>query len=137
MSFFHRVRTAVSLPLILCLVVTTFPMALPASENISTDQLIDESIAAADRALLLDLMSREETRAQMELLGVNPEEALSRVAALSDSEVRRITGELHTLPAGGDTLGTLIGAALTVFLVLLITDLLCLTTVFSFTRCSR
>lgn len=136
MSFFHRVRTVVSLPLILSIIVTTFPLALPAGENISTDQLIDESIAAADRAMLLDLMSRQETRAQMELMGVNPDEALARVATLSDSEVQQIRGELQSLPAGGDAIGTVVGAAVLIFLVLLITDLLCLTTVFKFTRCA-
>jgi hypothetical protein len=40
------------------------------------------------------------------------------------------------MPAGQDALGTVVGAALVVFIVLLITDIACLTRVFDFTRCA-
>ena len=51
--------------------------------------------------------------------------------ALTDEEVGQLAGQLDRLPAGGEGI---IGALLIVFLVLLITDLLGLTRVFSFTR---
>jgi hypothetical protein len=46
----------------------------------------------------------------------------------------QIAAQIDTLPAGGDAVGSLISAAVFVFVVLLITDLLGLTRVFSFTR---
>ena len=70
----------------------------------------------------------------MVALGVDPEEAQARVASLSDREIGQIAGQIDRLPAGQGVLVALIGAALFVFLVLLITDLLGLTHVFPFVR---
>jgi len=137
MNYFHRIRKAMALPLILSLLITTFPVAGFGAENISTDQLIEDTMLQADRALIQDLMSRAEMHEQMQLLGVDPAEAMDRVNSMSDSEVRQMAGEIRTLPAGGDGLGTIVGAAVTIFLVLLITDLLCLTSFFTFTKCAR
>jgi hypothetical protein len=53
-----------------------------------------------------------------------------RVAALTDEEVHKVAGKLDQIPAGGDILGVL----LTVFIILLITDILGLTKVFPFTH---
>ena len=70
----------------------------------------------------------------MAALGVDPAEAARRVGGLSDAEVQRIAGELDRLPAGQGAVGAVIGAALLIFIVLLITDLLGLTDVFPFVR---
>ena len=70
----------------------------------------------------------------MVAFGVDPEEARARVASLSDREIGQIAGQIDRLPAGQGVLVALIGAALFVFLVLLITDLLGLTHVFPFVR---
>lgn len=54
----------------------------------------------------------------------------ARVDALTDAEAQQLARQLDTMPAGGNALGVL----LTVFLVLLITDLLGWTDVFPFTK---
>ena len=77
---------------------------------------------------------REDVQQQLTLLGVDPDEAAERVAGLSDEELRQIAGQLDELPAGESTVGILVGAALIVFLVLLITDLQGLMDVFSFVK---
>jgi hypothetical protein len=64
---------------------------------------------------------------------VNAAAAQARVDALTDKEVASISGELDSLPAGGDIIGLL----LTIIIVLIITDILGLTKVFSFTRSQR
>jgi len=56
--------------------------------------------------------------------------ALTRVDAMTDNEVQTVADQLDKLPAGGDILGILF----TVFIILLITDILGLTKVFPFTR---
>jgi hypothetical protein len=137
MSYFHQTRKVLALPLILTLLVNMYPVTAWAAENVSTDQLIEENLAASDRALVQDLLTRAEMREQMRLMGVDPDEAINRVNSLSDSEIQQLAGEIRSLPAGGDALGAIVGAAVTIFIVLLITDLLCLTTFFSFTRCAR
>jgi hypothetical protein len=71
-------------------------------------------------------------REQIVALGVNPDEAAARVAALDDAQVREIAGQLDRLPAGQSAIGIIVGAILIIFLVLLLTDLLGLTNVFPF-----
>ena len=66
--------------------------------------------------------------------GIDPEEAKARVDALSDSEVVQLAEQIEQLPSGGDGLGVVIGGALFVFLVLLITDILGFTDVFPWVK---
>lgn len=105
---------------------------------VSTGDIIagDDSLTS-DRDRLNALMQREDVRAEMRRQGVDPDEAAARVAALSDAEVAQLTAQIDELPAGQGAIGVIVGAIVLVFLVLLITDLLCLTSVFDFTRCAR
>ena len=86
------------------------------------------------RARVRSFLTREDVASQMQLLGVAPAEAAARVDAMSEDEVRSLSQRLDTLPAGGDAFGTIITAAVLVFLVLLVTDILGYTKVFSFTK---
>lgn len=74
----------------------------------------EQRVAAAQATL-----AREDVRAAMIELGVDPAEARLRVAALSDAELAQLEGRLQQLPAGGGALGV-IGA---VFLVLIILEI--------------
>jgi hypothetical protein len=88
----------------------------------------------AGRAQIYSVLDRDEVRSQLQSLGVNPADVKARVAALSDDEAAALAGQLDTLPAGGaDVLGVL----LTVFIILLITDILGFTKIFPFTRSIR
>ena len=88
----------------------------------------------ADRGALLGVLERAEVQAQLQAHGVTLEQARARVAALSDAEAAQLAAQIDSLPAGGDPLGALISAALIVFLVLLLTDILGFTKVFPFTK---
>jgi hypothetical protein len=79
-------------------------------------------------------LQRQDVRDQMVAFGVDPQEAQARVASLSDREIREIAGRIDRLPAGQGVIVALIGAAVFIFLVLLITDLLGLTHIFPFVR---
>ena len=61
------------------------------------------------------------------------EQAQARVNAMSDEEVTQLAGRIDQAPAGGDILGLMF----TVFIVLLVTDILGLTKVYPFTRSVR
>ncbi|MEE4362170.1 MAG: PA2779 family protein [Pseudomonadales bacterium] len=90
------------------------------------DYLEGESrLARIDRVQAF--LAEERVQAQLEQLGVSPEHAAERVAALSDAELARLDGQLQSLPAGGNIVG-LVGA---VFVVLLILELLGVTNVFT------
>lgn len=103
----------------------------------TSDVIAADNSLASDRDRLNALMQREDVRAEMRRQGVDPDEAAARVAALSDTEVAQLTAQIDELPAGQSAIGVIVGAIVLVFLVLLITDLLCLTSVFNFTRCAR
>jgi hypothetical protein len=88
----------------------------------------------AERAQIYSVLEREEVRSQLQALGVDAAEVKARVAAMSDAEAAALAEQIETLPAGGaDVLGVL----LTVFIILLITDILGFTKIFPFTRSVR
>ncbi len=89
-----------------------------------------------NRARIASFLARSDVRAALEGNGIEPGEVLARIAMLSDNEVDSLARQLDSLPAGGDFGGT-IGAGVFSFLILLLTDLLGLTKVFSFTRSAK
>lgn len=86
--------------------------------------------AGEGRAMLESWLARDEVRKELLEMGVNPAEVRARVAALGDEEVQALAGKIGSEPAGSGV----IGAIVFVFLVLLVTDILGFTAVFSFTR---
>jgi hypothetical protein len=107
--------------------VASFPTAHAAL--ISTGQVAQT--ATQDCIAISTVLARPEIQAELIRRGVSVDEANQRVAALTDDEARTLSQQLDSLPAGGiDVLGTV----LIVFIVLLITDILGFTKVFSFTR---
>lgn len=128
----NRIRSALAATLVVCLAGLGMP--LPAQAGmVSTD----EALASGARARLSALIEREDVQAKLAAYGVKAGEAKARVAALSDDEATQLASQIDQAPAGGDAAGTLIGAALIVFLVLLITDILGYTHVFPFTKSMR
>jgi hypothetical protein len=104
---------------------------------VTTDTIMVETNAAADRERVTAFLAREDVQAQMREMGVSPDEAGARVAAMSDAEITRIAGRIDQMPAGGNALGVVVGAAVLIFVVLLITDIAGLTKVFPWTRSVR
>jgi hypothetical protein len=117
--------------------LTAVPVGPALAALVPTDQLIASHEMSAERERVASFMAREDVQNELSKYGVDRDEAAARVAALSDREVVDIAMRIEDLPAGQDAGTAIISAALTVFIILLITDLLCLTSVFNFTRCSR
>lgn len=104
---------------------------------ISTDQVAAESTVVGkgdqDRAKIVSILSRDEVQSELIKRGIDPVEAKSRVAALTDDEASKLASQLDKAPAGAGV----IGAIVLVFLVLLLTDILGFTKIFPFTRSVR
>ena len=79
-------------------------------------------------------LDRSEVQKHLVAWGINPDEAKARIDCLSDQEIEEILSRIDHLPAGGGALGTIVGAALIIFIVLLLTDILGLTDVFTFVK---
>lgn len=104
---------------VLCLGLLNLGSPLVAqAELIGTLQAVEASTRAQDLAAVNSALAREEVRAQFAALGVSPAQVEARVAALTDSELRTLAGQMAEMPAGADALAV-IGI---VFLVLLILE---------------
>lgn len=113
------------------LIVCTFALGLPlpvSAGMIATDQVATDT--GTERDTVRKFLDRQEVRERMQALGVDPAAARERVDAMTDEEASRLAGRIDQLPAGGNIVGILF----TVFIILLITDILGLTKVFPFTR---
>ena len=118
------------------LILSTTLLGMPRLAHagmVSTEDAISTQTAQVQRADVLAFLSREDVRAALEQQGVSRESALTRVDAMTDSEVAQLAQNINQAPAGGDVLGTL----LFVFVLLLVTDILGLTKVYPFTRAVR
>jgi hypothetical protein len=134
MQGFRQVRRGVALVLAVMMFLISMPLGVAQAALVSTEQVLAAGHGATDRARVLAFLGRAEIREQIAALGVDPNEAAARVAALSDAQVREIAGQLDQLPAGQGAVGVVVGAILIIFLVLLVTDLLGLTNVFPFVK---
>lgn len=115
--------------------VTALSVPQPSYAGMISTAEVASATTSAPRARLADLLNRAEVRAVLAGYGVSQDEVQGRVAALSDDEAAALAGRLDTLPAGGDAgLGAVVGAAVLVFLILLLTDILGFTHVFPFTK---
>ena len=74
---------------------------------IGTDQVVQQS-AHSDRANVMSFVSRADVGNQLAALGLNPATAKDRVAAMSDDEVRFVSGQIDAMPAGADAAGILL-----------------------------
>lgn len=119
------------------LFVTTMPMPRAQAALVTTEDLATQRSVASDRARLSELLAREDILRELKGYGISAEEAQARVASLTDEEVSQVAGRLDQLPAGQSALGVIIGAAVLIFIVLLITDIAGLTKVFPFTKAQR
>lgn len=118
------------------MIVLMASMAMPLTASagmVQTDVIVDHALADQGRAKIMALVNRDDVRAQLEMRGVTTEQAQARVDALTDDEAMQIAGKMDQLPAGGDILGT----AVFIFIVLLLTDILGFTKIFPFTRSIR
>jgi hypothetical protein len=122
----------VATALIPCLMLAGAPLTAQAS-IISTEQAMVTPAGNADRERVTAFLSREDVGRSLQAQGVDQADAVARVQALSDAEVAQLADRVDHAPAGAGVVGVLF----TVFLVLLVTDIMGLTKVFPFTRSIR
>ena len=120
----------------LCAVLAAAAVVLGPMSNVRAELIDTHAVLASSpetaRAEVMALMARADIRAEIARHGVDPAEADARLATLSDAEVMRLNKQISEVPAGGDFVGLVAGILLITLLVLLITDLLGYTDVFSF-----
>lgn len=125
-SNFMRVTARI---VMLCMLTMVTPSSAWAG-MVGTEQTVNSALAEQGRAKIMAAIEREDVAAQLHARGVTVQEAKARVSSLTDEEVLQVSDRMDQLPAGGDILGT----AVFIFIILLVTDILGFTKVFPFTK---
>ncbi|MBI3561701.1 MAG: PA2779 family protein [Gammaproteobacteria bacterium] len=120
---------------ILCAFLATALLSLSINQVavaaiVTTEQLVSAKEIDVKREQIRDWLARDDVRELLVSRGVDPQQAKERVASMTDNEVVGIANKIDTMPAGGDVLGLL----LLIFLVLIVTDILGITDVFTFIK---
>ncbi len=109
----------------LLLVASTAPAQ---AALVGTGEVLSEARIEADRADVIQMLEREDVRTRLEAMGVDPADAQQRVARMTEAELAQLQQHMEQAPAGGDVLGV----ALTVFIVFVVTDVIGATDIFPF-----
>lgn len=128
----NSLKRMTSQVLIISVLTLGSPLPYANAAIIGTAQVATVNVQS-DRERVLAFFAREELQQQFHTLGVDAQAARERVAAMSDAEIASLAGKLDQTPAGAGVVGALV----TVFVVLLITDIIGLTKIFPFTRSIR
>ena len=127
----------ISLLLVVCFLQFHLPVPIAQARMIDTASVLAAQEDGAARDQIEMFLTRDDVREVMRSYGVDADEALQRVASLTDVEVQQLQDRIGQLPAGGDAVGSIVGAAVFIFIVLLMTDLLGLTNGFTFVNRNR
>lgn len=140
MSFnFRALCRFLARPVAALVLAASLPVPVAQAGMVPTDRVLEEmagteTAGQGERAEVQQFLAREDVQRELEAMGVDPAEARARVDSLSDAEVSRLAEAIRQDPAGTGALGTVVGAIVLIFLVLLVTDILGFTKVFPFTR---
>ena len=134
MNSLRRKRKSIAVLVILALSTFSIISAPAQAAMVNTAEILKQSKHNFDRDRINTFLSRSEVQKYLVARGINPEEAKARTDSLTDQEIEKIVAGIDQLPAGGGALGTIVGAALVIFLILLITDILGLTDIFYFVK---
>jgi hypothetical protein len=128
----RRIAKPLSLFLIFSFLLFEFTAISAKAGIIGTETVINTLQGENSRARVTAFLDRQDVQEAFLKKGIDPFQAKSRAASLTDQEISQICKTLDELPAGGDGIGAVVGAIVLIFLVLLFTDLLGLTNVFPF-----
>jgi hypothetical protein len=125
-------KRLVATVLIPCIALSGLPLMAQAG-IVSTEQALSAEVADANRDRVTRFLSRDDVRAELQAQGLSAPDAVARVQAMSDAEVAQLAQRVDQAPAGAGVVGVLFS----IFVILLITDILGFTKVFPFTRAIR
>jgi len=133
MKLLRRLTKPVSHLVVLGLLALSLHLPAAHAGMVGTEAVVNAAQAQQDRERLRSALSRDDVQAQLLARGVDPAQAQARVDSLTDEEMQTLATHMDQLPAGG----SVVGALVLIFLVLLVTDLLGLTNVFPFVKHNR
>lgn len=125
--------------LVACLVAATFcylsvvvapvQAALVGTADVLAVQQNDEA-----RQKVRQFLARQDVVNHLQAMGVSVEEAQARVDTMTAEEINLLVNKIDQMPAGGDAVGFLVAVVIVAFVVLIITDIIGVTDVFTFIK---
>jgi len=134
MRLLRQKAKPISVFLSILMLLLALPYQSTLAAMIETETVLDMSRGQEARAYLNRIIAREDIQDLFISQGVEPLEAKARIASLSDAEVVRLYDQIEQLPAGGSDIAIVFGTIAIIFIVLLITDILGYTNVFTFVK---
>jgi hypothetical protein len=102
-------------------VVVTLMLGVPgpaSADLVSSSEALALEEDGRARAMVDAYLARQEVAAELAELGVDPELARLRAAAMSAAELEELAGRIEQAPAGGTSVITVLGVTFVVLLVL-------------------
>jgi hypothetical protein len=135
MKHIRQRAKSTSVFLVILTILLTVPCQSVLAAMIATEATLEATPQGqAARDTIKALLAREDARAILSAQGIDPLEAMARVDSLTDAEARQVADQIEELPAGGGFFITFIIVVGIIFIILVITDALGYTNVFTFIR---
>ena len=117
------------------IVVLTVPCQSVLAAMVDTEAALATTFDGQNaRNTIKTILAREDAQAVLKAQGIDPLEAMARVDSLTDAEAQRIADQIEELPAGGGFFVTFLIVVGVIVLILVITDAMGYTNVFTFVR---
>jgi len=132
-----KLMRPISVALVISFCLINFNVSYVQAKMIGTNSVIAEQSAENQRAQVKEFLAQEDTVQLLTQYGVDAIEAQKRIDNLSNQELAELASSIDQMPAGGDAIGSVVGAAVFIFVLLLFTDLLGWTHVYPFVNHSH
>ena len=109
--------------------ILIFGMGQATAGVYSSEQVIANQQHQYNKQQVLSFVDSAEVQNKLIELGVNPDDAKQRIAAMTTAELDALNNELNQMPAGG-----IVGTIVTVLVVIAVLDVLGITDVYPFIR---
>lgn len=116
---------------ILAMLFLAFMPLMSGAEMVETGSVVADQQLQHDREELRSMLDRDDVKASLQRMGVDPAQVDQRINNLTQQELASFNDQLAQAPAGEGVVGVIV----LFVLVFIVTDMLCATNIFSFVRC--
>ena len=133
MSELRAYLRQISLVMVAVLTLATTFSTVAHAGMVGTGDMIQQEQTQLDRQQLLSLLEKQEVQDKLAELGVSKDQVADRINNLTPAELAEFEQQLAKAPAGEGVVGVVV----LLFVLFVVTDLLCATDLFPFVRCIR
>ncbi len=129
MNTFLQGKTLKAYMALLLIIISLFSGYAQAA-MVPTSAIVDIEGVEYSQQNLKQHLESDQLKSQLVELGVDVEELSDRIASLTPDEIKQLNAQLQEQPAGG-----IVDVLLTIFVIFIVTDMLCATDIFTFVKC--